>query len=84
MLGPFVQAPPDARFFYLVVGRHPGQADSEWCGRVKVRLSGLGWEQIEAFPTGGRLVAQIPGRSPQGGPALASLPPLPPEWLHEH
>ena len=83
LLGHSVQGPPDARFVYLVVGRHAGQADSEWGGRVKVRLSGLGWEQIEALPTGCRLVARIPGRSPKGGPALASLPPLPPGWLHE-
>ena len=74
-LGPFVQGPPDARFVYLVAGRHAGQAGSEWGGRVKVQLGGLGWEQIEALPNGGRLVARIPGRSPKGGPALASLRP---------
>ncbi len=83
LLGPCVQGPPEARFVYLSVGRYAGQANSEWGGRVKVRLGGLGWDQIEALPKGGRLVARIPGRSPKGGPALASLSALPPGWIGE-
>jgi Family of unknown function (DUF5990) len=80
LLGPFVQGPPDARFVYLIVGKYAGQADSEWAGRVKVPLGGLGWAQIEALAPGGRLVARIAGQSPKGGPALASVKLLPPGW----
>jgi len=80
LLGHFVQGPPAARFVYLSVGRYADQAASEWGGRVKVPLSGIAWEVIEAKPPGARLVALISGRSPQGGPALASVRLLPPGW----
>jgi hypothetical protein len=80
LLGPYVQGPPEARFVYLAVGKYAGQADSQWSGRVKVPLNGLGWDEIEAIPSGGRLVARIAGQSPKGGPALASVRLLPPGW----
>jgi hypothetical protein len=80
LLGPHVQGPPEARFVYLCVGRYAGQADSPWAGRVKVPLGGLGWDEIQALPPGGRLAARIAGRSPKGGPALASVRDLPPGW----
>jgi hypothetical protein len=81
LLGPYVQGPPDGRFVYLCVGRYAGQADSAWAGRVKVPLGGLGWDEIESLSPGARLVARIPGRSPQGGPALASMRLSPPGWV---
>jgi len=80
LLGAYVQGPPEARFVYLPLGRYAGQADSEWAGRVKVPLGGLGWDQIEALAPGTRLVARITGQSPKGGPALASMRLLPPGW----
>ncbi|THD61529.1 DUF5990 family protein [Phenylobacterium sp.] len=80
LLGAYVQGPPEARFAYLSVGRYAGQADSEWAGRVKVPLGGIGLEAIAALAPGARLVAHIAGRSPRGGPALASVQLLPPGW----
>jgi hypothetical protein len=80
LLGPFVQGPPGARFVYLCVGKYAGQLDSQWGGRVKVPLCGLGEAEIEAQSPGGRLVARIAGQSPKGGPALASVRLLPPGW----
>jgi Family of unknown function (DUF5990) len=80
LLGSFVQGPREARFVYLSVGRYAGQATSEWAGRVKAPLGGITWENIEALPPGARLVARITGRSPKGGPALASTQLLPPGW----
>jgi hypothetical protein len=80
LVGPCVQGPPEARFIYLSLGRHAGQADSEWAGRVKVPLGGLGWDQIAALSPGARLAARIAGQSPKGGPALASIRLLPPGW----
>jgi hypothetical protein len=80
LLGPCVQGPPEARFVYLPLGRYAGQAASEWAGRVKVPLGDIDWDQIEALAPGARLAARIPGRSPKGGPALASMRLLPPGW----
>jgi len=80
LLGPCVQGPPEARFVYLPLGRYAGQVDSEWGGRVKVPLGGLGWDQIKTLSSGARLAARIQGRSPKGGPALASMQLLPPGW----
>jgi hypothetical protein len=82
LLGPFVQGPPGARFVYLSVGRYAGQADSAWAGRVKVPLADISWAMIEALgPSGARLTARLAGRSPKGGPALASVRLLPPGWV---
>jgi hypothetical protein len=80
LLGPCVQGPPEARFVYLPLGRYAGQADSEWAGRVKVPLGAIGWDHVEALSPGARLAARIMGRSPKGGPALASMRLLPPGW----
>jgi hypothetical protein len=80
LLGPCVQGPPEARFVYLPLGRYAGQAASEWAGRVKVPLGDIGWDQIAALSPGARLAARIPGRSPKGGPALASVRLSPPGW----
>ena len=81
--GPFVQGPPGARFVYLSVGQYAGQSGSEWAGRVKVPLTDIGWTAIEALSSGARLTARISGRSPKGGPALASVRLLPPGWAEE-
>lgn len=80
LLGPAVQGPPEARFIYLAVGTYAGQTASAGGGRVKVPLGGLSWEQMEALAPGQRLVARVPGRSPKGGPALASVQLLAPGW----
>jgi hypothetical protein len=80
LLGPCVQGPPEARFVYLSVGKYAGQTDAQWTGRIKVPLDGLGWDQVQALTPGAGLSARIPGRSPKGGPALASVRLLPPGW----
>lgn len=80
LLGPCVQGPPAARFVYLPLCRYAGQAHSEWAGRVKVPLGGVGWDAIQALSPGARFAARITGRSPKGGPALASMRILPPGW----
>lgn len=80
LLGPFVQGPPEARFLYLSVGRYAGQADSPWAGRVKVPLGDIQWDRLAALVPGNRLTAMVPGQSPKGAPALASVRLLPPGW----
>jgi len=81
LLGPYVQGPPGGRFVYLCVGKYAGQPGSDWAGRVKAPLGDLGWAAIEALAPGKRLVGRFPGRSPKGGPALASVRLLPPGWV---
>lgn len=81
LLGPNVQGPPDARFVYLCVGRYAGQADSPFAGRVKIPLGELTWDKIDGVAPGERLTARISGRSPKGGPLLASVRLLAPGWV---
>jgi hypothetical protein len=78
LLGPHIQAPAE-RFVYLCVGRYAGDAASEWAGRIKVPLGGIGWPEIEALATGRRLEGRISGTGKRG-PALATVPILPPGW----
>lgn len=80
LLGSFVQGPPRERFVYIAVGRYAGQADANWAGRVKVPLDRITWPLIEELATGGRIEGRIPGRGRDGGPALATVPILPPGW----
>ena len=80
LLGPYVQGPPAERFAYLGVGRMAGDPGSEWSGRIKVPLGGIGWPTIEALAPGARLEGRISGQGKRGGPALATVPLLPPGW----
>jgi hypothetical protein len=80
LLGPYVQGPPDGRFVYVCVGAYAGDGASPWAGRIKVPLADLSWPLIEALPADGRLEGRIAGRSPKGGPVLASVKLLPPGW----
>ncbi|HEU0079591.1 MAG TPA: DUF5990 family protein [Longimicrobiaceae bacterium] len=75
-LGPYAQGTPADRFVYVGSGKRAGQADSGWDRRAKVKLSGIGWDEIErvlAAP-GARLEARIEGTGRDGGPACASVP----------
>ena len=75
-LGPHVQGPPAERFIYICVS----QGGEGWNGRIKVPLRDLSWSAIQALPSGASMEARISGRSPKGGPALATVPILPPGW----
>jgi hypothetical protein len=70
-----------ATIVYLSVGKYAGQAQSEWGGRIKIPLSEITWDQVAALSHGRRLSAKITGRSPKGGPALASVQLLSPGWM---
>ena len=80
MLGPYVQGPPGERFIYLCVGAHAGQAGSQWGGRMKIPLGGIDWPAIEALAPGARLAGRVAGKGKRDGPALATVPILPPGW----
>jgi hypothetical protein len=78
LLGPFVHGPPQERFVYLCVGRPGGGR----VGRMKVPLGGIDWGLIEGLPPGGRIEGCVAGRNAKGGPALATVPILPPGWAY--
>jgi len=66
--GPFVQGPSGERFFYIDIGTYAGQENTCWSRRLKVPLSGISWDLINANKI---LVAQIPGTGKDGGPSCA-------------
>lgn len=73
--GPFVQGPPAGRFIYIDVGTYAGQRRAECSGRMKIPLHGITWELIKqtiSKPNHG-LLARLPGRAKNGGPALATV-----------
>ena len=74
-LGPYTQGPPAERFVYVCVGRRAGQAGSAFDGRIKVPLTGITGAQVKALlaAPGKRLAVRIPGRTPKGGPTLATV-----------
>ena len=71
-LGPFVQGSVKARFFYIVVGLCNELREPEWFGRVKVPLSSISWETVEAS-SGKKLEACYEATGPKGTPALATV-----------
>ena len=80
LLGPGVQGPPTARFFYLNSGTLAGDTSSGFSRRAKISLMGLTWPMIEALGPDQRLQVRISGTSKDGGPACASITPLLPGW----
>jgi Family of unknown function (DUF5990) len=83
LLGPVVQGPPAARFFYVNSGLRAGQAGSRWDRRAKVPLGGISWTLIRALRSkpGGVLEARIAGAAGDGGPACATVQFLDSGWV---
>jgi hypothetical protein len=77
-LGSLAQGPALGRFIYIDIGRHAGQADSEWDRRIKVPLSGISWEMIEKVSADPKamLEARLPGTGKDGGPSCATVHPV--------
>jgi hypothetical protein len=77
-----VQGPPAGRFVYVNAGTYAGQADSPFGRRAKVPLGTLGADLIAAAlaEPGALVVAEIDGRSRDGGPAAATVPLLGTGW----
>ncbi len=75
LLGPFTQGSAAERFVYIGVGQRAGQAASPWNGRIKVPLTGILASDVEALRAapGQRLAVRFSGRSPKGGPTLATV-----------
>jgi hypothetical protein len=66
--GPFVQGPSGERFVYLDIGTYAGQTNTVWSRRLKIPLSGINWELLNA---GAPLLAMVPGTGADGSPSCA-------------
>ena len=72
-LGPFVQGPAGQRFIYVDIGTYAGQTETCWSRRLKIPLSGITWEMIDAAKT---LETRVPGSAKDGSPACAAVKPF--------
>jgi len=71
--GPFVQGPKGERFVYVGIGTSVGQADSCWSRRLKIPLSGITNEMLDAAVI---LETRVPGTGRDGGPNCATVKPF--------
>jgi Family of unknown function (DUF5990) len=84
--GPFTHGDAARRFLYLSwrpKDRRLGHPEpiGTWQRRLKVHLSSISWEQIDAaIASGGFLEAKVPGIGRDGGPSCASVPLLGGGW----
>jgi hypothetical protein len=69
--GPFVQGPVGGRFVYLDIGSYAG--GSGWSGRLKIPLTGITWEQLNAEEL---LQTTVPGTGKNGMPNCATVKPF--------
>lgn len=72
--GPFAQGKRGARFVYLNWGDVGPDGEFTGFGRVKLLLSDLPVEVIEAMVRGGAACADVDLTHPRGGPVYASVP----------
>jgi len=66
--GPFVQGPSGERFVYIDIGTCAGQANTPWSRRLKIPLSGVTRQMVDAQAV---LLARVPGTGTDGGPSCA-------------
>lgn len=66
--GPFVQGPSGERFVYIDIGTCAGQANTPWSRRLKIPLSGVTREMVDAQSV---LLARVPGTGTDDGPSCA-------------
>jgi hypothetical protein len=76
-LGPLAQGPATERFIYIDIGTYAGQTDSGWSRRMKIPLTGIGWDIIKQAAKDPKVVleARLPGTGKDGGPACATVRP---------
>jgi hypothetical protein len=76
--GPFVQGNKGARFIYIGIGIHAGNAGSEWNRRLKIPLRDIAPGKVEKAVADDRLVLEtrVPGTGRGGGPNCATVKPF--------
>ena len=76
-LGPFVQGPTHARFVYLDIGTYAGQTNTPWSRRLKLPLSGITCELVQATkPSASFLEARVAGKGKDGSPSCGTVKPF--------
>jgi hypothetical protein len=76
-LGPFVRREGERRFVYLRVGRLAGDAGSPWDRRVKLFVTDIPADRVEAALRDGiALAASFPGTMKDGTPVCATVKPV--------
>lgn len=74
--GAFVQGPAGGKFVYIGIGTYAGQWDSIWSRRIKVPLSGITWDDVDATMKRAFLRTKVPGTGKDGGPNCATVKPF--------
>lgn len=74
--GIFVQGSGDNKFVYIDIGTCAGQLYSIWSRRLKVPLTGITWEDIDALLSDSMLQTIVPGTGKDGGPNCATVKPF--------
>jgi hypothetical protein len=74
--GSFVQGSAGSKFVYIDIGTYAGQANTVWSRRLKVPLTGIGWNDIDSLSGNSMLQASVPGTGKDGGPNCATVKPF--------
>ncbi|GAO44726.1 DUF5990 family protein [Flavihumibacter petaseus] len=74
--GSYVQGTRGGRFVYIDIGTYAGQSGSPWARRLKIPLTGITWNDIDALSGNAMLQAKVPGTDKDGGPNCATLKPF--------
>ena len=76
-LGEFVQGPASNRFIYLDIGTYAGQKDTQWSRRLKILLTGITNQTLQAAITGSTILeATVNGTGTDGGPSCGTVKPF--------
>ena len=74
--GSFVQGPADGKFVYIDIGKCAGQFTTIWSRRLKIPLTGITWEVVDALSGDAVLHTTVPGTGKDGGPNCATVKPF--------
>lgn len=74
--GPFVQGPSSNPFVYIDIGTYAGQLNTTWARRLKIPLTGIGWDVIDSLTSNSILQTSVPGTGKDGGPNCATVKPF--------
>jgi len=76
--GHFVQGPANNKFIYIDIGTYAGQTNTGWSRRLKIPLTGIGWNDIDKLISNPGFILEtiVPGTGRDGGPNCATLKPF--------
>ncbi len=74
--GSFVQGPAGNKFVYIDIGTYAGQLDTIWSRRLKIPLTGITWQDIDALSANSMLQPIVPGTAKDRTPNCATVKPF--------